>query len=152
MKERSVMRPDEIGREEIQQITGASKARIQFFSCNNDYGFPARKRLVNRRVVFDRKLVLEWLSKNDPNKIIIKGKSSYKKTRAKKKSFNDMAVNFLITGLKKEPKKINEKALANKYKPIKHKVVHVKEVHEQTELRKIDCFAQIHDFNHRVVT
>jgi len=152
MEQKQFPLDSEIGREEIQQLTGASRGKVHQVSKNTQYGFPARKRLVNRCVVFDREEVLDWIAKNDLKNMVLRNRQNKKKKIAKV-SFNEMAFNFLQTmPIKNDIKQpAGSRALVNKYKPVKRKVVELNDVHETTQLRKIDSFSAIHDFNHRIV-
>jgi predicted DNA-binding transcriptional regulator AlpA len=152
MEQKQFMTNDEIGRDEIQQLTGATKSKVFAISKNTQYGFPKRKRLVNRCVVFDRNEVIEWISKNDLKTMVLKNRPYVKKS-AKRKSFNKLEFDFLIREQIRPLNKIKKPAmhsLFNKYKPIKHKVVNLNDIHEQSDIRQIDNFAHVHDCNHKM--
>lgn len=94
MEQKTFMLPSEIDRAEIMQITGASKAKINYITRMQQYGFPVRSRLVNRCAVYDRVAVMGWLAKNDVSKIKI---ITYKarKERPIDMDFNAMARAFI---------------------------------------------------------
>jgi hypothetical protein len=151
---KKVIQSDEIKRDEIMQLTGALYSKVCAVSVNNQYGFPLKKRIVNRGIVFDREKVLAWIAKNDLKTMVLKHRIPYKKTQNKRLSFNKMAFDFLLIKPIKQKKEriIPDSAIVKKYKKIKHKVVHLQDVHEHAEIRHTDSFAQIHDANHRMDT
>jgi hypothetical protein len=66
--------------------------------------------------------------------------------------FNRMAVTFNIQKRRENKIEIDINSIHNKYnKTIKHKVIKLSDLHEQTTIRNIDPFYVLHDVNHRLV-
>jgi predicted DNA-binding transcriptional regulator AlpA len=151
LSKKKEIQPDEIERNEIQELTGASRSKVFMVSKNISYGFPKRKRFLNRSIVFDREEVLKWISENDLKTMRLSNRPYVKKS-AKRKTFNKMALEFLIQKTSKpfKERKVAVHSLFNKYKPIKKISIKLDDIHEQAEIRHINGFSQIHDFNHRM--
>lgn len=97
MEQKVFMLPNEIGKQEICDISGIAIAKLNRIILNGEYyNFPISTKRVNREAVFDREQVMVWLFHNDIKKMRVR--SLMERAEPKKNDFNTMARAF-ISGL-----------------------------------------------------
>jgi predicted DNA-binding transcriptional regulator AlpA len=100
-----------ITRKEIQELTGASEAKVFIVSNSKKWGFPRPVARGNRRQAYPRKEVLEWIEANDLKNMVLKQRNTAVQVDTEvvknKKFDNDLVTSFLtniaptVTFLKK---------------------------------------------------
>ena len=96
MEQKTFMRSDEIGKDEICEKAGIKKAKLNRIILAKEYGFPISTRLVNRSLTFDRAQVLIWMSEN--NMKTMRVRSMIQRAEPEKNEFSAMCRAF-INGL-----------------------------------------------------
>ena len=155
-----------ITRREIIEKYGITEGQINFAVTKRT--FPKKLgRTFNNEGYYSVEKVESYFKYNPPKKsriqkdknplkdLLNKTDKSYLTNKQAKMTdeFNKMSLAFNIQKREREKKKepAGSRALFYKYKPIKKQTVYLDDIHEQAEIRQIDSFSQINDFNHRIV-
>lgn len=159
-----------ITRKDIRELLGCNKGRLEFaIKWSTNFNMPIPVGIVttfkSRNFGYDEEQIKEWI-KTEPFKNIKYDRSTpqfhYKlqdfiENSPKPKPASNIPKNLemmFLSGKFDSPEKRIEhmQKLDNaiKTKP-KTKIVHLHDTHEQSEIRHIDPFYVLHDFNHNLV-